>query len=92
MSDQTHTALLAALVATFGYDKPFDTTSVVLAAAHSFQLAVAVEAAVPPSKYRLRKERVRRVLKAMARQYFDTDAVGYWRIKSPAPARPEELA
>jgi hypothetical protein len=102
MSTQLRDALLAA----FG-DKPFDTTSVVLAAAHNLQLAAAIEASLPPSKKRgeLHYKRARRVLAAMARQYFETDVVGYWRIKPPvssswpdmqvplpSPARPKEPA
>jgi hypothetical protein len=74
------TQLRDALLATFG-DKPFDATSVVLAMRHNAQLAAAVTATVPSSRYRLRPERIRRTLKGMARQYFNTDAAGYWTIK-----------
>jgi hypothetical protein len=100
------TPLRDALLATFG-DKPFDTTSVVLAAVHNAQLAAAIEASLPPSKKRgeFHTKRVKRVLASMAPQYFDTDVVGYGRIKPPvssswpdmqvplpSPARPKEPA
>jgi hypothetical protein len=77
------TQLRDALLATFG-DKPFDTTSVGLAAAHNPHLAAAIEASLPPHRRgQRRKNTVARVLKAMARQYFDTDPCGYWTIKPP---------
>jgi hypothetical protein len=72
-----------ALLAAFG-GKPFDTTSVVLAAAHDDTLAAVIEAALPPSRYRRGHHRngmLRRYLKHMAPQYFDTGPCGYWMIK-----------
>jgi hypothetical protein len=80
-------SLRDALLATFG-NKPFDTTSVILAAKRDAQLADAIEATVPPSKRRrgccYNNGTVRRALETMAQQHFNTDVCGFWTVKQPA--------
>jgi hypothetical protein len=78
--------LLDALLATFG-SKPFDTTSVVLAAAHNEQLATAIDIAVAHARYkqgRFKHHPIAQALKRIARQHFDTDPCGYWLLRHPA--------
>jgi hypothetical protein len=88
-ADAEDDQLLDALRASFG-GKPFDVTSVRIMAKRDPQLAAVLNAAGAP-KYRAgywRRHRsvpLTRLLKSMAHQHFDTDEVGYWRLKVRNP-------
>jgi hypothetical protein len=79
--------LLAALSQAFGRNC-FDTTSVKLRAQNADDLAKALENAIPNCRYRSGYQRgrfkdrpVRRALKQLAAQHFDTDHAGWWYLK-----------
>jgi len=87
LGQEQQRVLLNALWAAFG-GKPFDATEVAIKAMDDPDLMAAIDTAVPDCRLKPRRSRrrpikiLRGALSQLAEQYFDTDQLGWWRLKS----------